>query len=170
MGPEILGYLQYIPVNTLAKLYERPAFIIHNKLIKLYDFINSYGNYSAFINSKKNLEDDMTQLKMIYKYDKNNYNDKLNYCLVGKIGYIDFFINECKWIYKYFKKRSDLDIIRRIYVTGKKAIKNIFIFNYNTCIDIKDYFDDPELYNKRIKRKFDENIIDRINLYKYIEV
>lgn len=170
MGPEILGYLQYIPIDTLAKLYERPAFIIHNKFIKIDEFLNSYGNYLTFINSKEDLEDDITQLKMIYKYNKNKYNTKLNYCLIGKVGYINFFIKECKWIYKYFKKRSDLDIIRRIYVTGKKAIKNIFKFNYHTCIDITDYFNDPELYNLRIKRIFDEHKIDRINLYKYIEV
>ena len=167
MGPEILGYINYIPIEKLIKVFERPAFIIHNKYIKLDDFINSYGNYLTFIDSIEKYEDDMCILKMIYDYGEYN---KLNYCLVGKIGYIDFFKKEYNWIKKYYKERSDLDIIRRIYVTGKKAIKCIFRFNYNTCIDIKDYFADSELYNKRIKRIFNEKKIDRLNLYKYIEV
>jgi len=164
-------------IETLIKLYrdfinsfKRAKFAITDLetndrlVIEIGPIENSFGTYEAFIKSVDDFldEEDMNILSMLCKDDKH-----VKFCLIGKIGYFHFIKKYFQWVYKYFKKRKDLDLIRRIVITFKKSYKYIYRYNYNTCIDINYYFLNQEANNKKIKNLFDNKKIDRLNLYRY---
>lgn len=153
-------------IIKIYNLYKKPSFCIKHSIVRIGEFLNSYGNFEALLKDMDNNEDgNLSQLKYLYKFDKCD--DDLHYCLVGKIGYINMFKLYFKWIYKYFNERKDLDIIRRIYITAKKSYKYLYRYNYNTCIDVGMYLYRQDYWNSKIKEMFDNKKIDRLNLYKY---
>lgn len=164
-------------IEVLIKLYrdfinslKKPKFKItdietrEHLAIEIGPIENSFGTYEAFIKSVDDFldEEDMHILSMLCKDDKH-----VKFCLIGKIGYFHFIKKYFQWVCKYFKKRKDLDLIRRIVITFKKSYKYIYRYNYNTCIDINCYFLHPYENNERIKKLFDNKEIDRLNLYRY---
>ena len=143
---------------------KKPQFIIHNNIIKVKSFIASYGNYNTFINSITDDEEDLYTLKFLYQRDNNEY---LCFCLVGKVAMFKFVKNYIKWIYNYYNKRNDLVFLVRLRTIWNKLSKNFYKYNYNTCIDVRDYFKHPNLYNEIILKLFIDKKIDRLNLYTY---
>lgn len=149
----------------ICNLYKKPRFKIKNNVIRIDEFLNSYGNFTAFLNDFKDEEDgNLSLLKFLYNYLEN---DSIQYCLVGKIGYKKMFKLYFKWFKYYFNSRKDLDLVRRLYVTFKKSYKYLYRYNYNTCIDIVLYFKRQDYWNERIINMFNNKEIDRLNLYSY---
>ena len=152
-------------LKEIRGLYKKPKFKIKNNIIRIDEFLNSYGNYIAFLNDiEYGEENNLYILKKLYEVSDKEF----KFCLVGKIGYKNMFFKYVAWLWKYFKMRKDLDFIRRVYITFKKSHKYLYRYNYNTCIDVQEYFSNQTYYNQKILEMFLENKIDRLNLYRYV--
>ena len=149
----------------ICNLYKKPRFKIRNNVIRIDEFLNSYGNFNAFLADFKDSDDgNLCILKFLYNVLEN---ENMQYCLVGKIGYKKMFKKYFEWLRNYFNSRQDLDLIRRIYVTLKKSYKYLYRYNYNTCIDIVMYFKRQDYWDEKIMNMFNNKEIDRLNLYSY---
>ena len=163
--------LDKIPYKDLIKIsskFKKPRFKHKDNVCRLGELLNSYGSYKAFIRAVEHSriddeDEDMHILKYLYEDDKM----VLHYCLYGRINFMRFAWRYLKWFFKYFWYRNDLDFCRRLFITIKKSFKYVYRFNYDTRIDLEQYYKYPERYNQIIYELFRDRKIDRLNLYRY---
>lgn len=163
----LISLLDKIPYEKVIELctIKKKSFMIHNKIVKKDKLLNSFGSYNAFIWATKRPIEDICILKFLVNSEYSE--DDIYYCLIGRIGIRQLCIKYINWWFKYFYRRSDLDLFRRIYITFKKAKHVIYRNNFKYSIDIIDYFKNPDYFNKFIKEGFELKKFKRLDLYTY---
>lgn len=166
---KIINWLIQIAEKTeiINWLIDKTKIIIDNKLIELHKLINVFGNYETFINNQTEEGNDLWIINNYSKFDKVINPNKVlsNWCIIGKLGYWNFIKKYIKYSWQYWKKRNDLNIIHRIYISFKKANKNVYRFRIG--IDVNKYFKEKTKFDNQIKKLFNNKDIDRIYLYTY---
>lgn len=140
------------------------------KLLKIEDNLTAeiYGNYEKFaidqISEDAILYKIMKFAKGYKKLKEDEEIDTGSWVFVCKRGYVKFSKECLKYFWKYFKRRSDLNLLTRLKMSILKTKRWVTRIVY-VC-DAESFSECPELFNKKIKRLFDNKEIDRIYIYK----
>lgn len=169
---KIINWLIQIAEKTeiVTWLIDKTKIIIDDKLIELRKLKNVFGNFDTFINNQEIEGGDLWVISNFSKFDKIiNPNSIISkWCIIGKLGYFNFIKTYFKYVWKYFYKRKDLNIVHRTYMSFKKANQNVCRFKIG--IDVNKYFNEKTKFDKQIKELFDDKNIDRIYIYSYKEI
>lgn len=147
------------------------------KLLQIEDNITVeiYGNYERFaieqISEEAILYKIIKFVKGYKEYKKENEDRKFNtssWILVCKKGYIKYLKELLTYFYKYFCKRSDLNFFTRLKMSILKSKRWVSRIVYT--LDIEQFCECPEIFNKKICRLFENKEIDRIYIYKTVDI
>ena len=150
-----------INFETLEKVSNFISFKdIFNSYIKDDNLANVYGNYNTFVN------DIFIKALKNTVYNLQDEKDKENFywVIICKKKLYNYVKDLFEYFIEYYKKRNDLNFFLRLKISILKTIR--WVRRINFVVDIFHYSHFTELYNKRIKKLFDERKTNNVYVYK----
>ena len=133
---------------------------IYNSYIKDDTLANVYGDYNTFVN------DIFIKALKNTVYNLQDENDKENFywVIICKKKFWNYVGDLIEYFIEYYNKRKDLSFWLRFKLSIIKTIR--WVRRINFAIDIFNYSHFSELYNKKIKKLFDEGKTSNVYIYK----